>query len=116
MSNEMKDWLIENEQEQKAQFIKYMNIYKAYHEYEDKLYNLGINIWERDEIGNLITCYIDMLIRLYEDEENGFIEYFIYELNFGEYGNKYKITINDKEYSLNTLDDLWELLTLKENE
>jgi len=99
----------------KENFINLMNIFKAYQEYEDNLNNLGINIWERDEIGNLTSGYLDMLCELCKDEypeDDPYkltnIHYFIYELEWGEKWKPGMITgENEQDIPMGNLEDLW---------
>lgn len=103
----------------KELFVNSMNTLKKYSDWEHKLYELGVNFWEREEIQNLINSYIELLIdecHCEIDEICGSdIEYFIYETDWGKNADKYCIYETDEngnktEYHLHTIEDLWDYL------
>ena len=75
------------------EFRKYVRTYIDYTEYEDELANVGVNIWERPEIGALGDCYVKMLCMLMNVKEyKGFcneLEDFLF--------NPYMKQISDKD-------------------
>jgi len=99
-------------------FIKCMNHFKEYTDWEHKLYELGINFWERDEIANLLGSYLELLQYCCKDEPDKTypysptnIEYFIYDEEFGSKADEYFITESDgTEVKIRTPEDLWNYL------
>lgn len=49
-----------------------------------------------------------------DDHKHSWIDYYIYELDFGRSWKESSITIDNKSIRLQTIDDLWELLTMEE--
>ena len=103
----------------KRKFVKSMNILKAYTDWEHKLYELGVNFWEQDEVSNLVTNYLELLAEICHcdatDEYGTDIDYFIYETDWGKDADEYSITETDEdgnevEIKLNTVEDLWDYL------
>lgn len=72
------------------QFVKAMKAFEEYDNYESKLNDMGLNLWEQEEISNLKSNYVHLLnaaMGLEEDEDSitgTDLEYFIYELDFGK--------------------------------
>jgi len=97
-------------------FVKCLNNYKAYNDWEHELYKLGINFWEREEIQNLLNSYIELLEYCCKDIPNdkydsSNISYFIYDVEFGKNADEYFITLDTgDEIKFNTVDDLWDYL------
>lgn len=59
-------------------------------------------------------AFIDLLTEQMNDND-GFIEYFIYELDFGKKGEKLAIIIDNKKICLKNSEDLYNFLTNKNN-
>ena len=63
----------------------------------------------------LEEALIAMLKQTTDDDEHiGWIDYYIYELDFGRSWKESSITIDNEPIRLQTIDDLWELLTMEE--
>lgn len=62
-------------------FKKYMLDLKKYFEYENKLNDLGINIWEREEVSHIITDYVNLIANSFNLSESIELDYFLYEVH-----------------------------------
>ena len=51
-----------------------------------------------------------------DDNRHSWIDYYIYELDFGKSWKESSVTIDNKPIKLKTVDDLWDLLTMEEEE
>jgi hypothetical protein len=64
--------------------------------------------------GLTLSRHESMIMRLIEklmkDEKNGWIGYWMYELNFGKNATKSSVEINDKNISIKTLSDLFNII------
>lgn len=100
----------------KELFIECMDTFKEYSDYENKLADLDINIWEREEIQDLISSFLRLLAYCCKDEYTdkrypNNIEYFIYDCEFGKKANEYTITEEDgTEIHLTNSEALWNYL------
>jgi len=100
----------------KELFLKCLDTYKKYNEWEGKLYDLGINFWEQDEVANLLSSYIELLEYcckddMYENYDPTNISYFIYDCDYGKKADEYFITEQDgSEVKFYTAEDLWNYL------
>jgi hypothetical protein len=63
--------------------------------------------------GILYNQLIKVLKVLCDDTENNWIEYYIYELEFGKLWHSPSVKIDGKSFRLKTSEDLWRLLNLK---
>jgi len=64
---------------------------------------------------NLFTALIKLLETIYNDQETKWIDYFIWELDFGKENDRLKAyDKNKKEIPLKTIDNLYDLLTKKQ--
>lgn len=62
-----------------------------------------------DLAGPLIDEVVDLLEYIFEDE-NSWIAYWMFDLNFGENYVPGKVLENGKEVPLKTIEDLWDIL------
>ena len=87
---------------------------KNYMEYENSLSEFGVNLWERDEVQNLLCSYVNLLAYCTKDisEDKRFpnnLDYFIWDTEFGAKADEYVITEPDgTEVKLHTVEDLWD--------
>ena len=98
----------------KKKFIKYLNRLKALNQEIDeinkaynnsKFFSLDISFYEYEEL------IIDMLEEVFQDKEGRWIDYFVYDLEFGTRWKKDMITDkNDKDIPLKNEEDLYNLL------
>ena len=101
-------------------FTTCLKAYKRYNEYESELNKLGINLFERDEIQDVMCAMIELLSYCTKDKHYGAfdsnnIEYYLWETNFGKDADKYFITEADgTEIKFHTEEDVWNYL-VKEN-
>jgi len=58
------------------------------------------------------TLIVDIL-KIAMNDKDDWIEYYIYELNWGTGNDKYKVWKNGKEIPFKTLDDLWNIIEKK---
>ena len=83
----------------KDEFVEAIEVYKNFDELEMKLYDLGIDILEQEAIQQLQYKYVDLLNLLMnqkrKDLQNTDLEYFIYDVNCGEYCDNYYIKEKD---------------------
>jgi len=96
----------------RKKFSYYINEIKKYHEKIDNL-NEAIRLNCEDGIyapPSLEAALIDLLVTAMDDEYE-VIDYFIYQLNFGEKWESGDLLINDKDIKLKTIDDLYDFLT-----
>lgn len=102
----------------KELFIATINNIQEYSEFENKLYELGIDILDQECICNLLKNLEEILQRETGDEKGEFgnIAYFMWELDFGK---KYRDgcavdTVNGEQVNivLRTPEDLWNSLPI----
>lgn len=99
------------------EFERIINKIKTLRELDESLANIAYK-YSRDTKDDfeimLPSCLEDDVITLleyiYDDRENGWISYWIYELEFGEKYREGTITLNGKDIRLKTARDLWEVL------
>lgn len=96
-------------------FISSINAIKRFEEYENKLADLNIDLWERDEIQDFEFALVNLLSYACKDvhEPSSFdpntLEYFIWETNYGSDAADFPITGNNgKDYILDTPEKLWD--------
>lgn len=93
-------------------FIKYMNELQELCKAEDELNNVlrkigADNVLWFDKYQGLI---VDILHDAFDDKENGWISYAIYELDWFKKYKDGKITFDDKNVPLRDAGDLYDLL------
>ena len=95
----------------KEKFIDYINkikelseIYGAINEAGRKLEMFEIHNWEHESL------IIDILQEAFDDKENDWIGYFIYELEFGSKWGKGYITDNGVDVPLRDAGELYDIL------
>jgi len=70
----------------KKDFINKVKTYINFSNYIDKLEDLGISIWERNEVGDLLTEYVNSLSTMLglktSTKYNNVIEHFLYECDY----------------------------------
>lgn len=94
----------------KENFSELINAVKSHSEYIWNLYkDYGIDFVNSPvmEIENEITKYLKAQF----DDKCDWINYWMWELNFGENWKPGTVTENGNDIPLKTIDDLWNLLT-----
>lgn len=79
-------------------YIKCLKDLEKYSEWEDKLAELGINIWENEELQDIIMDLTMLLEYCTKDEVTKLgtnLGYYLYECEFGKKANDYYITEAD---------------------
>ena len=98
----------------KELFIETINIIKKQYDIDyDRAENLGKVFTNAFTVNLIPDNILDIqLIKILkaETDDTDWIEYFIYELDFGEKYEDGSITENGKNIKLKTPEDLWELL------
>lgn len=96
-------------------FKKYMQYIIEYDDYLDRLHKLGVDVWEREELGNILAGYIKLLEAIMEvpDESDnlidGEISFWLYECDRGTADNAWVEYKGDIHYIRN-LDELYDWL------
>lgn len=85
---------------------------KRYFEFSDKLYEIGIDIAEvpADKVCDNL---VDLLEAAMGDTHNHWISFFIYNMDFGSRADAVTVMDDDKEVSLSSTRELWDLLVHK---
>jgi hypothetical protein len=101
----------------KTLFINCLQDLKSQFEYLDRMQEAFKVILPQDYItgfdyGKLIDSHLALLAHVMGDV-NDWIDYFVWELNFGEKWEEGMVTDNEKDVKLQTIDDLWNLLNYK---
>jgi len=99
----------------KEQFVKAMKSIDEQINIDLKNNEAFSMLLEDDNVTNtknvLYDSLVDLLKHLTDDNENRWIEYFIYELDFGKENWRLKVYDKDEsEIPLATIDDLWAIL------
>ena len=94
----------------KELFEKYLNSVIEFDEFIDRLYEIGIDLTECDIVMKFLSNYISILEDDCGDSINGWISYWLYELDRGANWEPGCVTKDGKDIKLETLDDLYELL------
>lgn len=112
----------------KKEFLHYIDVLKKYNKFENDLYentNGAFNLLEIDPLMNLHSCYIEMLSESIGDEiglkdDRGYpiisdLEYFIYDVEFGEKADDYYMTDeNGIEYRWHNPEEFYDYMAEKE--
>ena len=100
------------------EFERILNKIKTFHELDESLANIAYKYSRdtKDDFEIMVpSCLEDEVITLleyiYNDRDNGWISYWIYDLEFGEKYHEGTITLDGKDIRLKTARDLWELIT-----
>lgn len=94
------------------EFKKYMTHLKEEYDFEITLLHAGISI-DVPQINNILTDELELLKRFFYDEEDCWIEYFIYEIEYGTKCAPGVITDEHGSIKLKTPADLYAMLTGK---
>lgn len=100
----------------KKLFIECMDALKNYSDYEHKLSELNVNIFERDEVSDLIVAFLKLLSYTCHDVQDdkrfpNDIEYFVYDCDFGRKSDEYPIEYDDGTIvHLTDVNTLWDYL------
>ena len=89
-------------------FFKYMEKIKQHDEVEDYIFSI-LSEDIATKVSTMASDYVDMLEE-YCDDQQGWITYWIYELEFGEKWTESSVSINNVNIPLKTVEDLWNLL------
>ena len=103
----------------KEEFIKIINKIIKFHEAENKIYE-GFSILSTDFTGMLFDeeeqIIIELLQNIFEDNENNWISYALYEINdFKDYEDGC-VKFDGINMSLRNAEDLYNILTYKQHE
>lgn len=96
----------------KKEFIKYIDKLKELREVEDAI-NLAGGKLEQFSLcftGQYETIVIEILEDIFVDKENGWISYFVYELDFGVKWKENCITMNGKNVYMRNAEELYNVL------
>ena len=103
----------------KENFIEYMNFIKKMNDSENRIYDVLSEEITDFQGGFLYSKYETMFVRLLREvmnDENDWIDYFLYDLDFGRAWKEGAITEADgTDIMLSTPEDLWNLLTNSKN-
>lgn len=100
----------------KKLFLDALAAYEKYDNYENKMHELGLNLFERDEVQCFKNSFLDLLAYMCNDlhqtrYDSNNIEYFIYDAAFGKKADTYFIQEKDgTEIHFYTAEDLWNYL------
>jgi hypothetical protein len=100
----------------KKTFVDSINKIEKQFEYDEKCHEAFSTILRNDYVTNydysiVLSGLIDLLIELTGDSKvDGWINYFIFDLNFGKDYKDGCITEKDKIIKLQNVDDLWKIL------
>jgi len=95
----------------KELFEKYLNSVIEFDEFIDRLYEIGIDLTECDIVMKFLSNYISILEDACGDSINGWISYWLYDLDKGKDWKCDCIIDGDgKEVKLETIDDLYDVL------
>jgi hypothetical protein len=95
----------------KSQFVKYINKIKELREIEDAINSAGRGL---ESFSFSFSDYEDLIVKLlvdlFNDNENDWIGYYIYDLSFGSRWTEGMIVDDDEDVDLKTPEDLYDLL------
>ena len=96
----------------KKMYIKCLKDLEDYLEWENKLDELGINLWENENIARILSDLVDLLGYCTKDEDwsiyaPSLIGDFIYNCNFCKENNIYLTNTDGSVTEINTAEDLW---------
>ena len=94
----------------KQNFIKYINKIKQLRSAEDTLNSAGELFDFSMSFGHHEQLIVDILEDTFDDEENGWINYWIYELDFGSKWSEGIVIMDDEDISMRDAGELWDLL------
>ena len=103
----------------KENFIKYINFIKKMNDSENRIHDV-LSEEITDFRGGFLYCkYEGMFVNLLREvmnDENDWIDYFLYDLDFGRTWKEGAITdVDGTDIALSTPEDLWNLLTNSKN-
>lgn len=85
----------------KETFVEAIKVYQDYYDWEEKLYELDIDLLNAGSLQNLLSSYIELLNLLLEQKryklQNTDLEYFIYDVECGKKCDDYYIETADKQ-------------------
>lgn len=97
----------------KEMFIKYMEEYKNLLEIEEKI-NDSVRLLSNDFNGFVLEKHDDLIVKLLKElvsDKYDYIEYYIYELDWGLKGKNVIEDENGNKYSLTSLKELYNYIT-----
>lgn len=103
----------------KELFISSIEALKKQYEHDKKCSEAFKIILPNDYISSYENHLLtNQLIKILQESTNdnhsdSWIEYYIYELDFGSKWQEYKVMVKDKPFKLETSEELWELLNLE---
>lgn len=105
----------------KPLFNRCLNSLKAFKNFDDSLYDLGIDLSGTECVAELEMCFLELLSYCCKDNhENKYdpniLEFFVFDLNYGELAKEYPLIDHSIKTILSTKDDVWEYLTKRRPE
>ena len=98
----------------KETFCKAVDSIEKYWRTLEKISNLGLNIYECEDITSIADRFSDFLSELLELEQNDVfgddIQYYMIELDFGKKWKQGMVTLDGKDIKLQNSQDLWDLI------
>jgi hypothetical protein len=96
------------------QFSKAIESLREFSDFEDKLFGLGIDLIDCNQVTNLVCS----LVRVLEDAFNdsaGWVGFYCWDLDFGRNWEPNVVTDErGQDIPLGTVEDLWNIITNKE--
>ena len=93
----------------KRYIIKLRNMWKLYDMISHVRATAPTGEFELD-FPTLMDEVVDLLAYIFKDEENKWIDYYVFELRCGEKYKRGDVQIDGKDVPLKTIGDLWNLL------
>lgn len=107
----------------KPLFNRCLNSLKAFKNFDDKMYEAGIDLSDIDCVAELQMSLLELLsyccVDNHEDKyryDPNILEFFVFDLNYGELADNYPLIENSEKIILSTNDDVWKYLTKKHPE
>ena len=104
----------------KELFIETINELKKQHKHDKKCSKAFSVILPDDHISFYDNHWVhNQLVKILktamnDSQKDGWIDYFLWELDFGNEWEEGKISVGDKDFKLKTAEDLWNLLNIED--
>lgn len=101
-----------------AEFEKHISCMKKIIDYQDELDRAAIHLSGSGHYKQTSIHFPNMVlntIRLLElicGDANELISYFVFELNFGRWGDNKQVRINGKDYKIQSVEELWNTINV----
>lgn len=105
----------------KPLFNRCLNSLKAFRDFDNKLYEAGIEISDVDCVAELQMSLLELLSYCCHDNHEdkydpNILEFFVFDLDYGELADNYPLIENSEKITLSSNDDVWKYLTKKRPE